>query len=181
MDTASATRQAEYSHRYNATHKYKRREYRRSHAAAIAEYNRRWRAAHREQRRQSGRKWRANHRAERIVHDQEYHAAHLAQGAAYARMWRKAHPEMKRAQRIIRRTRERGNGGKYVVADWLALCDAWGNKCLRCGTTERLTCDHIIPVSLGGTSNLSNLQLLCMPCNNKKKLRTTDYRPKETK
>jgi hypothetical protein len=38
-------------------------------------------------------------------------------------------------------------------------------KCLRCGRTERLSIDHIIPVTLGGSDELSNLQCLCLYCN----------------
>lgn len=37
--------------------------------------------------------------------------------------------------------------------------------CLKCGRTERLSVDHIIPVSKGGTDDLSNLQCLCLYCN----------------
>ncbi len=33
--------------------------------------------------------------------------------------------------------------------------------CVRCGATEYLTADHIIPLSRGGTSDLANLQVLC--------------------
>jgi 5-methylcytosine-specific restriction protein A len=33
--------------------------------------------------------------------------------------------------------------------------------CCRCGTTEDLTVDHIIPKSMGGTDDPSNLRTLC--------------------
>lgn len=51
-----------------------------------------------------------------------------------------------------------------------------GNKCLCCGTTERLTLDHIIPVSLGGKGTIDNLQTLCFTCNGKKDNGVRDYR-----
>ena len=40
--------------------------------------------------------------------------------------------------------------------------------CVRCGATEALTLDHIIPRVYGGTNERSNLQILCLPCNNLK-------------
>lgn len=43
-----------------------------------------------------------------------------------------------------------------------------GRTCAWCGATERLQIDHRHPVALGGTDELSNLQVLCQPCNLRK-------------
>ncbi|ODU53692.1 MAG: hypothetical protein BGO01_13115 [Armatimonadetes bacterium 55-13] len=41
-----------------------------------------------------------------------------------------------------------------------------GGKCVRCGSTENLHFDHILPFSLGGSStNPENIQLLCQSHN----------------
>lgn len=40
--------------------------------------------------------------------------------------------------------------------------------CLGCGTRRRLSVDHILAESLGGTLRLDNLQTLCCSCNSKK-------------
>jgi len=40
-----------------------------------------------------------------------------------------------------------------------------GNQCVRCGSTQDLTVDHIFPQSMGGTHAISNLRCLCRACN----------------
>lgn len=49
-----------------------------------------------------------------------------------------------------------------------AVYERDGFACLHCGTTERLSLDHIHPWSLGGEDTLDNLQTLCRPCNSSK-------------
>lgn len=53
-----------------------------------------------------------------------------------------------------------------------------GNICLKCGSTERIEMDHIVPVSLGGENTMDNLQPLCKICNIKKGKKIVDYRKK---
>lgn len=43
-----------------------------------------------------------------------------------------------------------------------------GAKCQACNTESDLQIDHIIPVALGGSDDIDNLQVLCRPCNQKK-------------
>ena len=50
------------------------------------------------------------------------------------------------------------------------------NKCLKCGSTENLSMDHINPKVLGGTDSEDNLQTLCGACNSKKGHAGIDYR-----
>lgn len=49
-----------------------------------------------------------------------------------------------------------------------------GGKCAKCGATERVHVDHIVPVALGGTDARKNLQALCQPCNNKKGIKSNE-------
>ena len=44
----------------------------------------------------------------------------------------------------------------------LAVCKRDGGKCVRCGSTDNLHFDHVLPFSKGGSSLLEeNVQLLC--------------------
>ena len=40
--------------------------------------------------------------------------------------------------------------------------------CVECGTTHDITIDHKVPLSLGGSDDVSNLQFLCRSCNSRK-------------
>ena len=61
-----------------------------------------------------------------------------------------------------------GRRTRNVVELRLALVEALGGRCARCGGTERLEVDHKVPVALGGKSDISNLQALCARCHREK-------------
>jgi len=113
----------------------------------------------------------------------------LEQGRAY----RLAHPEIfchtarkarnprhmivSRALWHRRRARLLAQGGSYTHDEWILLCKMCGNICLRCRERKNLTVDHVVPILLGGTNDISNLQPLCGSCNSHKHAKTIDYRP----
>jgi 5-methylcytosine-specific restriction endonuclease McrA len=43
-----------------------------------------------------------------------------------------------------------------------------GGRCRKCGSSEKLHFDHVIPVSKGGANTVANIQLLCGACNRAK-------------
>lgn len=61
-------------------------------------------------------------------------------------------------------------GGRTISRDmrW-AVWERDDFTCQRCGARRRLSIDHIIPRSKGGTDDLANLQTLCSPCNSGKR------------
>jgi 5-methylcytosine-specific restriction endonuclease McrA len=69
--------------------------------------------------------------------------------------------------------------GSHTELEWQALIKEYEYKCLGCGKPEgevKLTKDHIVPVSRGGTDNIDNIQPLCISCNCRKHTKTIDYR-----
>ena len=49
-----------------------------------------------------------------------------------------------------------------------------GFRCQYCGTSGRLTVDHVVPRSRAGETTWENLVACCHPCNNRKGSRTPD-------
>lgn len=43
-----------------------------------------------------------------------------------------------------------------------------GGRCRQCGSTADLHFDHVIPWSKGGANTITNIQILCGPCNRRK-------------
>ena len=70
-----------------------------------------------------------------------------------------------------RKIRKLGNGGIHTFGDWQTLKAQYNWTCPSCRKLEpniKLTEDHIIPISKGGSDNIENIQPLCMQCNQKK-------------
>jgi 5-methylcytosine-specific restriction endonuclease McrA len=50
----------------------------------------------------------------------------------------------------------------------IAVAARDGGMCRYCGSAQELHYDHVIPWSKGGANTVSNIQLLCGPCNRAK-------------
>lgn len=62
-------------------------------------------------------------------------------------------------------------GGSHTYGEWETLKAQYNYTCPMCLKKEpdvRLTQDHIIPVSKGGSNNIENIQPLCRSCNSSK-------------
>jgi len=78
--------------------------------------------------------------------------------------------------------RRKASVGYYTPKQWTKLCELCNDKCVRCGRDVKLSPDHIIPASRGGSTFISNIQPLCSGCNARKSnIYTNDYRPEHVK
>lgn len=85
-------------------------------------------------------------------------------------------PEEHRYWSNRRRVKEKNAPGSHTQREWERLVAKYDGKCLCCGSTENITRDHVVPLSLGGSDDISNLQPLCHACNSAKQAQTIDYR-----
>lgn len=157
------------------------------------ESNRKWQREHPENIRRNAREYRKRHPEKARGSVQKWHEENPQKVREKDRRWQRENRERinglarerykKDPSKIIasvniRRTRKTEAGGSYTAAEWKALKKQYGGRCLCCGKKGKLTADHVVPVIKGGTSDISNLQPLCKPCNSSKGDKATDYRTK---
>jgi 5-methylcytosine-specific restriction endonuclease McrA len=129
----------------------------------------------------------------------DYRLANPEKVKALRRAWKQANPEKNVASVVAyqRRNPEKHavyaknyrdkNKDKYAV--WsrnrqakLANCKTYyisdkeidklySDPCVACGSKTKQTIDHIIPIDLGGSHGIGNLQTLCLSCNSSKRNR----------
>lgn len=101
---------------------------------------------------------------------------------SYMRSWRSQNKEKttqnlvdwrnqnrKRLHEQLHRRRVRLQKGSIYVISKKDLKRLYSSKCVSCGSAERISLDHIIPISRGGRHSIGNLQPMCPSCNSSKR------------
>ena len=90
--------------------------------------------------------------------------------------WIRKNPNKGRMYQRNRRAKTKNCAGTITDKDWDELLKESNYKCLCCGSTQKLSLDHITPLHLGGDNTKENAQVLCHSCNSKKHTSIIDYR-----
>lgn len=130
-----------------------------------------------------GREYNKTHKEEKRLRAQRYAKEHPnivkasaerrrieGRQAIDSRRYNQKHPERVRAQSKQYRARKRGaKRNDLTAAQWEAIKKHYGYRCVYCGRKmQRLTQDHLTPLSQGGDHTLSNIVPACRSCNAKK-------------
>lgn len=86
----------------------------------------------------------------------------------YHKRYCKKHPNLIAHLKARRYAREKGAVGSHTLQEWEDLKNSYNNCCASCGNMVKLTKDHIIPLSKGGSDYIENIQPLCKNCNSRK-------------
>jgi len=144
-----------------------------------------WAAANPDRWDESRQQWRDGNRARIKQQSITWIKEHPGQRCATLKLWRdankekhseqrksrrKAKPHVYRAIAENRRARKMAAGGSYTSEQIERMFLSQRGKCVGCGASIKryFEADHIVPLTRGGPNDISNIQLLCMPCNRRK-------------
>lgn len=127
-------------------------------------------AANREARKAHSAAWIAAHPVEIKRRDAAYYIRNTARILAASQAYSRAHPEMALAKNRVRRARKLNAPIVDLTASqWRGIKALYGHCCVYCGVAgKRLTQDHIVPLSRGGSHTLANVVPACRSCNSRK-------------
>lgn len=96
----------------------------------------------------------------------------------YKKAWVKNNYEKVLHNNLRRQAMKKGAEGSHTLIEWAAMKKNYGFECPCCHRKEqeiKLTQDHILPLSLGGSDSIDNIQPLCGSCNSRKNNKEKHY------
>jgi len=121
------------------------------------ELNKKWKDQNQEKSQQISRNWKANNKERKKEVDKK---------------WTQDNPEKVRERDRRRRARKydaiKNASIKVTHEDIELLKKTFNESCAYCGSTDKPTIDHIVPLAKGGTHEIENLLPCCRFCNSSK-------------
>ena len=143
--------------------------------------NRAWRSANKERLAQNAKVYHEAHkeefRAYHAAYGRQYYAANIEATKTRHKAYRKNHPEVSQAADARRRARLASAPINDLTGpQWELIKQHYNHRCVYCPENcwrcrqkkHKLTQDHIVPLSKGGSNTVSNIVPSCQSCNSKK-------------
>lgn len=155
-----------------------------------------WRDANRERWDEAAREWQKANREHIAAKRAEWYRANIERKRVTNKAWREENREKTKAVKQVwlaantlrtrvytenRRARKSANGGTHTPEQIQEMHAKQRYRCAGCNVSIRkhYEVDHIIALTRGGTNDISNIQLLCMPCNRTKHNKSPEQWAKE--
>lgn len=151
------------------------REKRRANYPRKKNYFKAWRQANRDKTREYNRRFRRKDPEHYLELLRAHYARNSQRRLASSKAWRLRNPDRNASLSAAYRARALQAPGSHTFAEWRRLLERYGHKCVYCGRTDvPLTRDHIVPLSAGGSNDISNIVPACLRCNQTKGGRALD-------
>ena len=130
--------------------------------------------AHSKEAVQRVKEWREFNPERALAIRQAHYAANKEEIVSKVAEWDAANPDGRRVRSRNYRAKLHAAEGSHTRQEILAMHKAQKGKCVYCREPldTNYHADHIVALSKGGSNWISNIQLTCGPCNNRK--RATD-------
>mgnify|MGYP000243421525 FL=1 len=134
-----------------------------------SDYHKRYYAENTEKCKEATRRWRAKNPGRSVEKAREWNVANRERYNANMRNWRANNKDKVAEQnRNLKALRRKAERCVVTSKDWQRLVDRYRGCCAYCDSKEKLTMEHIVPISRGGRHSIGNLLPVCMSCNTRK-------------
>lgn len=114
------------------------------------------------------RAYRQEHLVEVRAHERVKHLADPTRRQKNNRASYRRHPQNARTNFLKYRSRLNGSIEHHTLEQWLAKLASYDARCAYCGSIGKMTRDHVVPLSLGGSNAIENIVPACQWCNGSK-------------
>ena len=134
--------------------------------------------AHRERAKAATKEWAEQNHDRMLAHSRASKERNRETVRAQARARYRANEEKERARAAKQNAERQQAVGRFTAEDIQTMLERQGYRCAaphcRTDVLRNFHCDHILPLSRGGTNWPDNIQILCPPCNMSKHDRTME-------